>query len=124
MTPKQIEKVENWLAALRSGKYKQGKIMLYDRNNDTYCCLGILCRTNNLPMKKNSSRETDFVFPNTKMLCGMPDSTWFEETTGFPFTFAEKLARCNDDESMPFKNIADVIGIEMLARSVPKNENS
>jgi hypothetical protein len=32
---------KDWLAALRSGKYKQGKIRL--RYGDNYCCLGIAC---------------------------------------------------------------------------------
>lgn len=30
-----------WLAALRSGKFKQGRYRL--RRGDTYCCLGVLC---------------------------------------------------------------------------------
>jgi hypothetical protein len=30
-----------WLAALRSGKFKQGRYRL--RKNDHYCCLGVLC---------------------------------------------------------------------------------
>ena len=30
-----------WVAALRSGKYKQGQGKL--RVNDRYCCLGVLC---------------------------------------------------------------------------------
>lgn len=33
-----------WLAALRSGEYKQGKSQLYNRAQDTYCCLGVACR--------------------------------------------------------------------------------
>jgi len=33
---------KNWLAALRSGKYKQGTGFLRDKN-DGYCCLGVLC---------------------------------------------------------------------------------
>jgi len=32
-----------WLAALRSGNYKQGKSYLHNRDEDTYCCLGVLC---------------------------------------------------------------------------------
>lgn len=32
-----------WLAALRSGDYKQGKDFLHNVENDTYCCLGVLC---------------------------------------------------------------------------------
>lgn len=30
-----------WLAALRSGEYKQGKDYL--RKNDSFCCLGVAC---------------------------------------------------------------------------------
>lgn len=32
---------EKWVAALRSGKYKQGKHAL--RMDDQFCCLGVLC---------------------------------------------------------------------------------
>lgn len=30
-----------WVAALNSGEYKQGTLWL--RNNDKFCCLGVLC---------------------------------------------------------------------------------
>lgn len=30
-----------WLAALRSGDYKQGTGCLHDEDNDEYCCLGV-----------------------------------------------------------------------------------
>lgn len=33
---------EKWVAALRSGEYKQGTGCLHD-TNDSYCCLGVLC---------------------------------------------------------------------------------
>ena len=34
-----------WLEALRSGEYKQGREYLRQSNKDTvlYCCLGVLC---------------------------------------------------------------------------------
>lgn len=35
------EVTEKWLAALRSGKYKQGRKTL--RSDEGYCCLGVLC---------------------------------------------------------------------------------
>jgi hypothetical protein len=35
------EIAEDWAAALRSGKYKQGKGWL--RKDDRFCCLGVLC---------------------------------------------------------------------------------
>lgn len=33
---------EKWLAALRSGEYKQAKRTLYDLEDGGYCCLGVL----------------------------------------------------------------------------------
>ena len=35
-----------WVEALRSGKYKQGKYALYDGGTDSYCCLGVLSKIN------------------------------------------------------------------------------
>ena len=32
-----------WVAALRSGEYRQGKRLLHDEDHNTYCCLGVLC---------------------------------------------------------------------------------
>lgn len=32
-----------WVKALRSGEYKQGKDVLRNPKDDTYCCLGVLC---------------------------------------------------------------------------------
>lgn len=32
-----------WVAALRSGEYKQGKERLHTAKDDSYCCLGVLC---------------------------------------------------------------------------------
>ena len=38
--PKKLKK--RWLKALRSGKYKQGTSMMYDRETKAFCCLGVL----------------------------------------------------------------------------------
>jgi len=35
--------IKKWIEALRSGEYKQGKFGLYDKDSDSYCCLGVLC---------------------------------------------------------------------------------
>lgn len=32
-----------WLAALRSGAYKQAQARLFDPETGGYCCLGVLC---------------------------------------------------------------------------------
>lgn len=36
-----------WIAALRSGEYKQGTVHLYNESNDSYCCLGVACFLHN-----------------------------------------------------------------------------
>ena len=41
ITLEQIAHVEEWIAALRSGKYKQTDSLLRER--DTFCCLGVAC---------------------------------------------------------------------------------
>jgi hypothetical protein len=38
--PKKL--LAKWLAALRSGKYKQGRRTLYNPKEDSFCCLGVL----------------------------------------------------------------------------------
>jgi hypothetical protein len=37
-----------WIAALRSGKFKQGRNKLFDECNNSYCCLGVLAKINGL----------------------------------------------------------------------------
>lgn len=37
------EKKARWVAALRSGKYKQGRHLLRSRTGRRMCCLGVLC---------------------------------------------------------------------------------
>lgn len=36
------EIAEKWVAALRSGEYKQGIGVLYNKRNNTFCSLGVL----------------------------------------------------------------------------------
>lgn len=48
------EILERWIAALRSGEYKQGRQQLY--NGDGYCCLGVLCE---LAVKDGAIRAYD-----------------------------------------------------------------
>lgn len=40
---------DKWIAALRSGEYKQGKMRLYRSEDNTYCCLGVACAINGIP---------------------------------------------------------------------------
>lgn len=35
--------LRDWVKALKSGEYKQGKGFLYKSESDSYCCLGVGC---------------------------------------------------------------------------------
>lgn len=67
------EFTEKWLAALRSGNFKQAIGKLYDKSIDGYCCLGIACRVNteaplygDSPYRMKSVLSKDF--PNDLLL--------------------------------------------------------
>jgi hypothetical protein len=42
---------KKWVAALRSGKYKQGTGRLYQEKKNAFCCLGVLCRVEGMSLK-------------------------------------------------------------------------
>ena len=50
------EMKRKWVAALRSGKYKQGKHLLYRLNSDSFCCLGVLCHLLGAPKEKLANK--------------------------------------------------------------------
>ncbi len=52
-------KLNRWVKALRSKKFKQAKHAL--TNGEGHCCMGVLCELEGLP-RKNTSRTTDFDF--------------------------------------------------------------
>ncbi len=67
--------LDNWIEALLSGKYKQGKHLLHSVNRKgehAFCCLGVLCETsigNTIPIVKqeevyvgNHDRNTAIFF--------------------------------------------------------------
>lgn len=74
---------EKWLAALRSGRYKQGKEALKINNSakkkaHQYCCLGVLCEI--YKDEKKLPRDTDLraagdEVPNDEVVqwAGIPD---------------------------------------------------
>lgn len=41
-----------WVAALRSGEYKQADCQLYNDRADAYCCLGVLGMLKGIPLSK------------------------------------------------------------------------
>lgn len=92
MTPIQRLNVQHWAAVLRSGAYP--KTIRALKNEDGYCCLGVLCEINQIPFKA----EDGYMFPSGDILFAMPSSEWFEKTTGLPINYADRLAHINDAE--------------------------
>lgn len=94
---------EKWVKDLESGKYQQGKDRLYNKHDNTYCCLGVLARICNMKISDNrdtiedeSGNELDYI-PLFKL---------FQEdnSVGLPST----LIAMNDDGST-FQEIAQKI---------------
>jgi hypothetical protein len=111
---------QEWLAELRSGKYRQGKNALRRRgaSGDTFCCLGVLC--NILTMRPafreylrwadepRGAGEIDILdeFHGDDELGVIPDMVRSE--IGLDKNLHDELATLNDDGA-GFEYIADVI---------------
>lgn len=48
---------EKWLAALRSGNYKQTSACLYAPNQDAFCCLGVVGNLCGIPNSGRSGKS-------------------------------------------------------------------
>jgi hypothetical protein len=98
---------DKWTAALRSGKYKQGKGKLRNFDN-TYCCLGVLCD----------------ILPGGRWKDATETASWYEDQNGhhmrttisfsllsqidLPDSEQIQLIRMND-AGRSFEDIADYI---------------
>ena len=51
--------VQKWIAALRSGKYKQAKERLYDPETGGFCCLGVYCQVISKDLKAYLAEEPE-----------------------------------------------------------------
>jgi len=102
-----------WVAALRSGDYKQGAGQLRSSDNH-FCCLGVLCNLHAMAHPVVAEKERDVVTYNGQM--GLLPST-VEEWAGMKSSDGTlydadgdltDLASINDDGSS-FIEIADII---------------
>ena len=108
--PKEIK--DKWIAALRSGKYKQGKYRL--ENDGGYCCLGVLQKV----VDDKVERDKDDI-----ALC-VPSFEWLEKNninfkdcdsiTARDASIAvnnklTSLTTMNDTQDADFLTIADAI---------------
>lgn len=112
-----------WVAALRSGEYKQGTHHLRSTDN-SYCCLGVLCELGGLEWTidpHSDGRRYDTYVENDGEMCGaaaFPPSGFLEklgvDADRYSDRYSEKksflwdLAKDNDS-GVPFAKIADKI---------------
>ena len=104
---------KDWVAALRSGKYKQGKPGQLKDSEGNYCCLGVLCEISGLEYQGSNGTLPYSV----QIFSGLKSSNG-------RFDYSLNLADLNDNhfngfycpvtikERYTFEEIADIIEVE------------
>jgi hypothetical protein len=124
------ERIQWWIEALRSGKYKQGKGYLAAMKKDgstEYCCLGVACEVAiehgaKVPKKR---KENEWAYGNQMRTGFMPKEVveWFGLPDWNPVVSNLALSEWNDD-GVSFKRIATMIEREWIKprKKRPQNE--
>lgn len=106
---------EAWVAALRSGRFEQGRLKL-GWPDGRRCCLGVACEVaieNGLPVSKTiESDESDVVFDGVWAELPLAVRTWLglRTSNGEPDTGPALSGR--NDSGQTFAEIADYIESE------------
>lgn len=98
------------MTALRSGRYKQGKGQLKDKEG-RYCCLGVACE---VYRKAKGGKWTTAGFQGTNVVLPNSVRRWFGFTNGNPTIAETDTCRttgsyANDDLKWSFKKIASAV---------------
>lgn len=101
---------EKWVAALRSGKYRQGHRVLNDSVTKEYCCLGVLCEVVGIEKKQVTQQGIIYYFPPNEYERSALDG-WHISTipnNAFGITKVQKyiLINMNDRHKKSFEDIA------------------
>ena len=91
-----------WVAALRSGTYQQGRLLLHE--GGAFCCLGVLWDCSGKPWDNKRTGVADYGYDTFDEL--------FCAAFGIPSERSRELARMNDD-GVSFEVIADYIEREL-----------
>jgi hypothetical protein len=94
-----VEFKAKWIAALRSGEYKQGEGELHNPHRDTYCCLGVAGRI--AGVSAEDLRRDGFL--KKEMSNSIPYCLVNDNGT------VSRLIAMNDSEGKSFSEIADYI---------------
>jgi len=101
-----IQKKAEWLAALRSGQYQQGKGLLFTGTG--FCCLGVYAEVLGVPKRTSYTGSIGYDY----MLTGNYDAYGIADrwASGLQKEDAVYLAdTLNDDQGKTFAEIADWI---------------
>ena len=97
---------DTWVAELRSEKYKQGKARLHNIEHDTYCCLGVLCKTQNIEEVSGKFNFEDDEYKSTRV-ASLPKE--YCHKINLTENQMIELIRLNDDGNKSFEEIATYI---------------
>jgi hypothetical protein len=96
-----------WIAALRSGKYKQGQDGL--KSGDRFCCLGVLCEVMGIPEEHDEYEGEDAFLPiSARDAAGIDSDGTLPVEVEFKDSDRYSLVDLND-AGADFNFIADVI---------------
>jgi hypothetical protein len=101
---------KKWVAALRSGKYSQGQFAL--RNNNGFCCLGVLCDIHRKETGEGSWKENEYKTGKASQLGLLPRPVMKWASLSRNYGIRVKgftLTAMNDERGSSFSQIADVI---------------
>lgn len=95
---------KKWVAALRSGEYKQGRDKLHNAINNTFCCLGVACHIAGI----TDDEISDYCYTNLLAKANPDRLPAFFQNTVIESP-AWNLAAMNDGGRKSFLEIADYI---------------
>lgn len=97
------KELDEWIEALKSGNYKQGKYRLKS-DDSSYCCLGVLAEVNGIKINNDNTILTKYLIkdPTNYII------KHFINTNNHEFN-QTIFAQLNDKEDKSFEEIADYI---------------
>ena len=99
---------KQWVEALRSGKYEQGKEWLQYQGK--FCCLGVLCDLHAKTTNSGWSQPADvgYYLDHTEFL---PEEVvdWADLFSSDPYVGGKKVSWYNDKKNFNFDQIANLI---------------
>ena len=112
------EIAKQWVEALRSGKYKQGKgqlMAVVSENEKEYCCLGVLCDLSGVGewvFEKGCIPEYVTATGNIIGLYSVDVIEWAGMKSTIGKLYYDEIDTCLaiiNDEGVPFSKIAEII---------------